>query len=79
MVHLHKVLQDNHYMAQFFEPSKPQKKTNRKPNLSTGKFIEGSKGVIPYIKGLSEQYRCTLAKYKIKQFSLKAPAPSSIY
>ena len=35
----------------------------QKPDPSTGKFIEGARIVIPYIKGLSEQYRCTLAKY----------------
>ena len=28
------------------------------------KFIEGARVVIPYIKGLSEQYRHTLAKIK---------------
>ena len=39
---------------------------NRKLNPSTGKFIEGSRVVIPYIKGLSEQYRHTLAKYKVR-------------
>ena len=32
MDHLHKVLQDNHYLAQFFEQGKPQQETNRKPN-----------------------------------------------
>ena len=42
-----------------------------------GKFIEGATVVIPYIKGLSEQYRHTLAKYK--EFSLKAPVPSDLY
>ena len=61
MDHLHKVLQDKHYPAQFF-----QQKTNKKPNPSTGKFIEGAVVVIPYIKGLSEQYRHTLAKYKAR-------------
>ena len=39
-----------------------------KPNPSTGKFIEGHRVVISYIKGLSEQYRCTLAKYKATVF-----------
>ena len=41
---------------------------NRKPNPSTGKFIEGARVVIPFIKGLSEQYRHTLAKYKVRVF-----------
>ena len=41
---------------------------NRKPNPSTGKFIETARVVIPYIKGLSEQYRHTLAKYKVRIF-----------
>ena len=35
---------------------------------STGKFIEGARVAIPYIKGLSEQYRCTLAIYRVKIF-----------
>ena len=64
MDHLHQVLQDNHYQAQFFQHSMP----NRKPNQSTGKFIEGAGVVIPYIKHLSEQYRHTLAKYKVRVF-----------
>ena len=68
MDHLHKVLQDNHYPTQFFQQGKPQQKTNKKPNPSTGKFIEGARAVIPYIKGLSEQYRHTLAKYRVKSF-----------
>ena len=68
MDHLHKVLPDNHYPAQFFQQGKPQQKTNKKPNPSTGKFIEGARVVIPYIKGLSEQYRHTLAKYRIRVF-----------
>ena len=43
-------------------------KTNRRPNPSTGKFLEGARVVIPYIKDLHEQYRCTLAKYKVRVF-----------
>ena len=68
MDHLHKVLQDNHYPTQFFQQSKPQQKANKKPNPSTGKFIEGARVVIPYIKGISEQYRHTLAKYRVRVF-----------
>ena len=68
MDHLHKVLQDNHYPAQFFQQAKPQQKTNGKANPSTGKFIEGARVVIPYIKGLNEQYRHTLTKYKVRVF-----------
>ena len=37
-------------------------------NPSTGKFIEGTRVAIPYIKGLSEKYRHTLAKYKVRDF-----------
>ena len=55
MDHLHKVLQDNHYPAHFFQQGKPQQKANKKPNPSMVKFIEGARVVIPYIKGLSEQ------------------------
>ena len=55
-------------LLQFFQQGKPKHKTNRKPNPSTGKFIEGARAVIPYIKGLSEQYRQTLAKYKVRDF-----------
>ena len=44
------------------QKAKPQQKANKKPNPSTVKFIEGARIVIPYIKGLSEQYRHTLAK-----------------
>ena len=68
MDHLHKVLQDNHYPTQFFQQSKPQQKANKKPNLSTVKFIEGARVVIPYIKGLSEQYRHTLPEYTVTVF-----------
>ena len=68
MDHLHKVLQDNHYPTQFFQQSKAQKKANKKPNPSTEKFIEGARVVIPYMKGLSEQYRHTLAKYRVRVF-----------
>ena len=68
MDHLHKVLQDNHYPGQFFQQGKPQQKADRKPNASTVKFIEGARVVIPYIRGLSEQYRHTLAKYKVRVF-----------
>ena len=67
MDHL-QVLQDNHYPAQFFQQRKHQHKTNKKPNQSTGKFIEEARVVMPYIKGLSEQYRNTLAKYKVRGF-----------
>ena len=66
--HLHKVLQENHYPAELFQEDKPQQKANKKPNPSTGKFIEGDRVVIPYIKGLSEQYRYTLAKYRVRIF-----------
>ena len=55
MDHLHKVLQDNHYPAQFFHQDKLQQKTNKKPNPSTVKFIEGARVVIPYTKCFSEQ------------------------
>ena len=51
-----------------FQQGKSQKKTNGKPNPSTGKFIEGASIAIPYIKGLSEQYRHTLAKHKVRVF-----------
>ena len=53
---------------QFFQQSKPQQKTNKKPNPSTVKFIEGAIVVMTYIKGLSEQYRHTLAKYRVRVF-----------
>ena len=65
MDHLHKVLQDNHYPTWFFQQCKPQQKTNKKPKPSTVKFIEEARVVIPYIKGLSKQYRHTLAKYRV--------------
>ena len=68
MDHLHKVLQDNHYPTQFFQQGKPQQKTNKKPNPSTVKFIAGTRVVIPYIKGLSEQDRHTLAKCRVRVF-----------
>ena len=68
MDHLHKVLQENHYPSQFLQQGKPQQKTNKKPEPFTGKFIEGTTVVIPYINGLGEQFRCTLAKYKVRVF-----------
>ena len=66
MDHLQKVLQDNHYPPQFCQQGKPKQKTNKKPNPSMEKIIEGARVVIPYIKGLSEQYRHTLAKYRVR-------------
>ena len=63
MDHLHKALQNNHYPTQLFQQGKPKQKVSKKPNLSTGKFTEGARVVIPYIKSLSEQYRYALAKY----------------
>ena len=69
MDHLHKVLQDNHYPLQFFQQDKPKQKTNKKPNPSMEKFIEGARVVIPNIKGLSEQYRHNLAKFRVRVFS----------
>ena len=74
MDHHHKVLHDNHYTAQLFQQGKFQQKV--KPN--TGKSKEGARIVISYIKGISEQYRCTLVRYKARVF-FKAPAPSSLY
>ena len=69
MDHLHKVLQDKHYPAQFFQQGSPNRKPNENPNPSMEKFIEGARVVIPYIKGLSEQHKHTLAKYKVRVFS----------
>ena len=68
MDHLHKVLQDNHYSTQFFQQCNPQEKASKKTNASIVKFIEEAKVVIPYIKGFSEQYRHTLAKYRFRVF-----------
>ena len=49
------------------QQGKSQQKTNGKPNPSTGKF-KGARVVIPYIKGLSEQYRHIPAKNKVRVF-----------
>ena len=68
MDHLHRVLQDNHYPTQLFLQGKPQQITKKKPNPSTGKFIEGARVVIPCIKDVSEQYRHNLAKYNVRVF-----------
>ena len=54
--------------AHFFQQGKPQQKTNKMPNPSAGKYIEGARVIIPYIKGLSEQYSHTLAKHKVRVF-----------
>ena len=68
MDHLHKVLQDNHYPIQFFQQGKP----NRKPTKSQTHLQESlqKKVHLSYhtYKGLSEQYRHTLAKYKVNSF-----------
>ena len=66
--HRHKVLQHNHYPTQIFQQGKPQQRANKKPNPSTVKFIEGTRVVIPYIKGLSEECRHILAKYRVRVF-----------
>ena len=50
------------------QQGKPQQKTNKEPNPSTGKLMDEARVVMPYIKGLSEQYRCTLAKCKARVF-----------
>ena len=68
MDHLYNVLQDNHYPTQFLQQGKPQQITNKKPNPSTVKFMEGARVAIPYIKGFSEQYRHTLEKYGVRVF-----------
>ena len=68
MDHLHNILQDNHYPTQFFQKKQTPTECQQKPNPSTVKFIEGARVVIPYIKGLSEQYRHTLAKYRVRVF-----------
>ena len=65
MDHLHKVL---HYLTQLFQQGKPQQKANKNPNPSTRRFIEEARVGIPYIKGLSQQYRHTLAKYRVRVF-----------
>ena len=36
--------------------------------LTSNEFTEGARVVIPYIKGLSEQYRHILAKYRVRVF-----------
>ena len=46
----------------------PPTENQQKAKPSTVKFIEGARVVIPYIKGLSEQYRHTLAKYRVRVF-----------
>ena len=40
----------------------------QKTKLIHRKFIEGARDVIPYIKGLSEQNRQTIAKCKVRVF-----------
>ena len=79
MDHLHKVLQDNHYPTQFFQQCKSQQKANEKPNQSRGKFIEGARAVIPYIKGLNEQYRHTLAKCRVRVFFKGTSTTKSLF
>ena len=51
-----------------FNKANPQQKANKKPNPSTVKFIEVARVVIPNINGLSEQYRHTPAKYRLRDF-----------
>ena len=62
----------------FFQ-GKHQQKINKKPKPSTGKITEGARVVISYIKCLSEQYRCTLAKYKVRVFFKGTSTPSNLY
>ena len=49
-----------------FNKAKSKKKANNKSNTLTVKFTEGPRVVIPYFKGFSEQYRHTLAKYRVE-------------
>ena len=46
----------------------PTENQKKKPNPSTGKFIAGARVVIPYTKGLSEQNRHTLGKFRVRIF-----------
>ena len=68
MDHLYRVLQDNYYPKQFFQQGKPLEKPNKMPNPSIVKFIEGARVAILYIKGLSEESRHTLTKYRVRVF-----------
>ena len=49
-------------------PCHAPRESQQKPHPSTVQFIERARVVIPYIKGLSEHYRHTLAKYKVRVF-----------
>ena len=66
MDHLYKSYKTTTTKHSSFNRPNPNRKPTKKPNPSTGKFIEGARVVVPYIKGLSEQYRHTLAKYKVR-------------
>ena len=78
MNHLHKVLQDNNYLAHVLQQGKSQQKTNRKPNPLKEKFTEGTRIVISCIKVLNEQHRCTLAKCKTRVFLKSTSAIKSL-
>ena len=67
MDQLHKILQDNHYSVQFFQQATPQQKMTASQTHPQS-FIEWTRGVVPLMKSISGQYRCTLAKYKVRVF-----------
>ena len=68
MDHLHKVLQRQPLVNTVLPTRQTPTETNKKPNPSPVKFIEGARAVIPYNKGLNEQYRHTLAKQRVRVF-----------
>ena len=80
MDYLHKVLQDNHYPAQFFQQGKPQPKTHAKPSLSRSEEIGDalidnviSKYCIPdyIIMDQDSAYMTLLMNYLFKTFDIK--------
>ena len=73
MDHLHKVQQDNHYPAHFFQQDKPQQKTNKKPNPSTGKFIEGARANRSLKESISDHRNQTTSAIRNHHISTKHP------
>ena len=75
--HLHKVLQETITQHNSFNKANPNRKTI-KSKTHPRKFIEGVRVVIPYIKGLSKQYRHNLAKYRVR-FFFKGTSTINLY
>ena len=68
MDHLHNSYKTTTTQNSSFNKANPNIKQTKSQTHLQESFIEGARVVVPYIKGFSEQYRHTLAEYKVRVF-----------